>query len=87
MAFTSFCGLLTTYYYRCIFTTMSPTNVEAHHYDRYGRPKTTFHTRDTIEGTVDSDTSRQVVLYTTSEHHERSVYLQVFNLEIARKFS
>ena len=58
---------------------MCPTSVEADHYDRWGDPKTTFHTRDKIEGTVDRDTTRQVTLYTTSEHHEHAVYLHVYN--------
>lgn len=59
---------------------MSPAQVEADHYDRWGDPKTTFHTRDSIEGTVDRDTTRQIALFTTSEHHERTVYLHVYNL-------
>lgn len=59
---------------------MSPTNIEANHFNRYGRPKTTFHTRERIEGTVDRDTTRQVPLFTTSEHDSRMVYLHTFNL-------
>lgn len=71
--------LLTKYYYRYIYDHMAPTSLEAYHYTNSPRFDKTFHTCDRIQGTESFNTTRQVPLYTTSEHHERTVYLQVYN--------